>query len=258
MGNALQNISSPQDFFDQLPTITKWWLISAFVTAFLVSFQWIAFQQIVFFWPLIWEKFEVWRLLTTFLFFGKFSFGFLFKLMMLVSFTWGYETDPFPTRMDTGNGGRSGDFVFMLFIGMVVFWVVGYFMNFMFLSDPLLNMIIYVWSKRHPDQNVSLLFGMSCRGLYLPYVLGLLNMVIGKDITANIAGGLVGHLYYFIIQVAPATYGRCFLTCPQFLYNMMESFDNQENYVGGNGEPQRAAPRRRDWGGGQALGGENN
>lgn len=255
MGNALANIDSPQDFFDKLPTFTKWWLISVFATTFAISFGFIPYVKIAYFWPFVWEKFELWRLVTAFTFFGKFSFGFLFKLMMLVSFCWGYEADPFPTSPAAGAGGRSGDFMLMILCGMAMFWVVGYFFQFLFLSNPLLYMIMYVWSKRHPDEQVTLLFGMKCRGLYLPFVLAILSMVIGQDITAHIAGAAVGHLYYFLIRIVPNTYGRSLLWCPQFLYTLMESFDNQENYVGnaGGGQPQ-PPPRRNMWGAGQVLG----
>lgn len=253
MGNALANIESPEDFFNQLPTITKYWLISALVSAAVVSFGVVSYTQICFYWPLIWQKFEVWRLITNFSFFGKFSFGYLFKLMMLVSFSWGYESDPFPTRTDAGAGGRSGDFAFMILVGAVLLWIIAYFVGTLFLSDPLLHMVIYMWSKRHPDQNVTLLFGMKCRGLYLPFVLAGLSLVIGKDISPNVIGSLVGHLYYFIIQLAPATYGKCFLTCPDFLYRLMESYDNQDNYVGGGQAPPRRQ-QRREWGAGRPLG----
>lgn len=254
MGNALANINSPEDFFNQLPTITKYWLIAALGSAACITFGIIPAQDMMYYWPYIWEKFQVWRFVTGFMFFGKFSFGFIFKLMMLVSFCWGYERDPFPTNPENGNMGRSGDFVFMLLIGAVILFVVGHFASMFFLSDPLLFMVMYVWSKRHPDETVSLLFGIKVKGIYLPYALMALSLVIGNldAVTGNIIGSLVGHLYYFATQLVYNTYGKAYLNCPEFLYTLMESNDN-DNY---QGEPGRPQPRRVQWGGGQALGHE--
>lgn len=252
MGNALANINSPEDFFNQFTPVAKYWLIGALGSAACVSLGGVPPTDLMYYFPFIWEKFQIWRFLTTFLFFGKFSFGFIFKIMMLVSFCWGYERDPFPTNPENGTMGRSGDFVFMLLFGATILFVVGYFASIFFLSDPLLYMVMYLWSKRHPDETVSLLFGIKVRGLYLPFAIGALSLVMGNmaAVSGVIIGSLVGHVYYFATQLLHATYGKAYINCPEWLYNLMDSNDHG-NYQGEPGQPQR---RANDWGGGQVLG----
>ena len=70
--------------------------------------------------------FQVWRFVTTFLFFGTFGFNFFFNMI----FTYRY------CRMLEENSfrGRTADFVFMFIFGSVCMILFAFFVNLLFLG----------------------------------------------------------------------------------------------------------------------------
>lgn len=135
---------SPQDWFASLGVVTKFFLVSTLFTAACSSFNLISSFKLIFFWPLIWEKFELWRLLTPFVFAGGFSFPFAMHLYMLYQNSVRYEENPY----NTGAGGTSADYLWMVLCSMGILCVVAYVMDFQVLSEQILFVIMYVYSRR--------------------------------------------------------------------------------------------------------------
>ena len=75
---------------------------------------------------LVWKSYQLWRLLTTFLFFGTFGFNFFFNMI----FTYRY------CRMLEENSfrGRTADFVTMFIFGSVFMIFSALFVNLLFLG----------------------------------------------------------------------------------------------------------------------------
>ena len=215
MGNAIRNANSPQEVLDQLPTITKVWFVGSVIMTAAVSFGLVHPQSIAFVWPYIWNKFEIWRFLTCFLFLGKFSLGFLFQIMMLVNFSWGYETAPF--RTDGGHGdGTSADYAFALIFLASIHLVIGYLIQAPLLGQFMLYSITYIWSRKHPNEVVSLMFGIKCTGLYLPWYFMAFSICLGNSIAPHLIAVFVGHIFYYVTQIKPM------LNCPQFLHDIFD------------------------------------
>lgn len=91
---------------------------------------------------LIVRKFQIWRLATTFLYFGTIGISFFFNMV----FTYRY------CRMleDGSFRGRSSDFVMMFIFGGVLMTFFGVFVNLFFLGQAFTLMLVYVWSRRNP------------------------------------------------------------------------------------------------------------
>lgn len=161
------------------------------------------------------NQFEVWRLFTPFMFVGGFSFDTLITLYMLVSYSQRYELGPF----NTGAGGGSADYAFMLMFASVIINVFCiFFFGTILLVRPLVFTVLYVWSKREPNAQVSI-FGFPVQAKFLPFVLLLLDLFMGKSVQGDVAGVGAGHLYYFLVEIVPALYGKDFLHTPEFLIN---------------------------------------
>ena len=66
------------------------------------------------------------------------------------------------------------------------------------------SVIIYVWTRRDPQQTVSV-FGFQFRSQYLPFVLLLFHLLIGAmdAVFQDLLGIAVGHLYWFLIEIVP-------------------------------------------------------
>ena len=101
------------------------------------------------------------------------------------------------------------------------------------MGESMVFMIIYVWSRRNPDQPMSF-FGVCCRacacgpaltganrrwqplvapgfkftGIYMPWVLVAFHVLVARSPVTDLIGIAAGHVYYFM-QVTVAMVGRC-------------------------------------------------
>jgi Derlin-2/3 len=107
-----------------------------------------------------------------------------------------YEQNPF----NTGGGGTSADFLWMVILGMGVLCVVAHFFGLVFMAEPLLYMIMYVWSRREPDMMLNM-YGFKFKALYCPWVYVAIRVVMGGSPTEPLIGVAVGHVYYFLIGI---------------------------------------------------------
>jgi Derlin-2/3 len=236
-----------ESFFAEMPVVTKYWLFCSFFSTLAVMLNIITPFVLILDLEMVWQKFQIWRLFTCSCFFGKFSMPFCFQLYFLVSYGGRYEKDPFAT-----GGGPSSDFAYMLLIGSCLLWVVAYFMGMALVGPSLVFMIIYVWSRKNEDSPMGF-FGFSFKGLYLPWVLMAIGILMGNDPTGDLIGIGVGHTYFFLLKIVPATYGTTVIKTPDFLFNLIEG--GTVAYVPGGGAAAAGTqPRGHSWGGGRTLG----
>lgn len=218
-------------------------MVSIFMSGALLTFGWISVWDVVLNWALIRNKFQVWRLFTSFVLVDKFSFNFAMHLYIMYQNCLRYEANPY----NTGAGGNTADFMWMLLLCMGILLVLAYYFEMLVLSEPILYVIIYVWSRREPDA-ISNIFGFKFRSVYLPWIYVAMRLIMGGSITEPLMGIAVGHLYYFLVAVFPISHGRNLIVTPQFCSDFI-------SWVTGFSLPARgpaAAPAAR----GQRLGGD--
>ena len=85
-------------------------------------------------------------------------------------------------------------------------------------AQAMLYLVLYVWSRRNPTQQVSL-YGFPVQAVMLPWALCAFNMVIGNSLLLPLMGIGVGHLYYFAIEVLPDAYGVDVVKTPRGGHN---------------------------------------
>jgi len=137
---------------------------------------------------------------------------------------------------------------------------VGFFFRWGALGVSMILMIVYYWSRMHPDEEISFMFGIRMQSKYLPWALCAMNLLMGGMPVAQLAGIVVGHLYYFLEDIYPRTSGRRLLFTPAFLYRWLPLHLNRNTAFaqGGRlGRPGAAAPAAtgHQWGAGRRLGG---
>lgn len=168
---------------------------------------------------LVFKKFQIWRLLTCFIFFGPFGMGFVFNVFILVRHFNMLETEYY-------NQGARGtaDMTFMCLFGMALMILTAYFWEgLVFLGPALVFMIIYVWSRKDPHKPVSF-WGFALEAWHFPFVLLLVGLIMNSNIMLDILGIAIGHLYHFLVDVVPVMYTnrRPVLTTPMWLVNVFE------------------------------------
>lgn len=205
--------------FNALPIITRYWFGATMLVTLSTNFGILSGNHIVFNWTAITTKFELWRLVSPFLFAGSFSFNTLIACYMLVSFSKQYELGgPF----NTGAGGGTADYAFCLLFG-VMGMLVTYplLLGFGLALSPvfcinLIYYVLYIWSKKHATSQASL-WGFPIAAIYLPFAYLALTVFMGNPYMDMLHGMAIGHLYYFAVEVIPLAYGKDFLHTPNFL-----------------------------------------
>lgn len=166
IGDAL----SPQQWFQTLPIVTRYWFGATVLLTLAANFQIISPSQLFFSWKAIQSKFELWRLLSCFCYAGPFEFSTLISIYMLVQFSRQYESGgPF----NTGAGGGTADYAFCLLFGtlatLVTYPLVVMILKvFPLFTRNIIFYVLYVWSRRHPTANANI-WGVPVPGVYLPF-----------------------------------------------------------------------------------------
>ncbi|GAB9470956.1 hypothetical protein Gpo141_00008183 [Globisporangium polare] len=241
---------SIEGWYYSMPYITRFYLTVCFLSTCLISLGFVNPRSLYLDFDLVWDRFQLWRLPTSFMYLGGFGFPFLMQLMILNNYSSRLEEDPFPS-----GGGPTADYAFMLFFGAVVLWVIAFFMGLPFLGSSLIFMIVYVWSRRNPTMPVAI-WGFQFEGLYLPWALIAFTVLMGGNPMMDGFGVVAGHLYYFLLEVLPTTKGWNLIQTPSFFANMFPSPQGVAGatpIVGARG-PAGAAAAAGGGGGGYAWG----
>ena len=213
------NAGSPQDWFRDIPIMTKILIVSTLLTATVSSFKLMNPMLFIFHWGMIYSKFEIWRFFTAFLFAGNFSFPFAMHVYMLYQNSIRYEANPY----NTGARGTSSDYLWMLLLTMIPICGLAYLFDIVILSEPLLYVIMYVWSRREPEAQANI-FGFKFQSIYLPWVYIALRVLMGNSIVApliGIASGKKTVLLYPIILLTHSFLLDFFLiifVCRSFIF----------------------------------------
>ena len=86
LGRVGQGPANPvKDWLESLPPVTRVWFVASFGTTCLISFGLVDPYRLLWSWPAVRHRFEVWSLITPYFFFGGFSFPFLINLYLFNS-----------------------------------------------------------------------------------------------------------------------------------------------------------------------------
>lgn len=262
---------SISDMFHALPFVTRCWFGASLIVTFSVNFSIISMYQVTWMWEGVTSRLEIWRFLAPFCYAGGKTINTLFTLYMLLMFSKQYELGvPF----NTGAGGGTADYAFCLLLGctgmLLTYPLVMEYLYPLF-CDNLIYYVMYIWSKKNPNSQ-SNIWGFPVQGVHLPFVYLALKVCFGGNVYGMLHGIVLGHLYYFAVDVVPQVYGRDFLHTPEFLINYFGVGDYQgrpaptpaPNRTGGFGTAgtadtsssnRGARGRGHDWGsGGNRLG----
>ena len=199
--------SGAGEWFNSLPLITRYWFASSIVVTCAYVFGFIHPSFFVAKHKLLINKFQFWRFLTPFLYFGPLGLPYIFSMLMMLQYSSEYEKAPY----NTGDGGSSADYGYMLLIGMfLLHGINGYLFPIVDMKDAILGMLIYVWSRKFAENPVSIYGLFKTKGKYWPWFMAIIRFIFaGGDpsvLTTLFAGYFVGHLYYFVIEILPKAY----------------------------------------------------
>lgn len=231
----------------EMPPVTRAYTTACVLTTMAVQLDLLSPFQLYFNPVLVWTKYQFWRMLTTFLFFGTFGFNFFFNMI----FTYRY------CRMLEENSfrGRTADFVTMFIFGSVFMIFAAYFVNLLFLGQAFTLMLVYVWARRNPFVRMNFFGLLTFQAPYLPYVLLGFSLLLGNSVSVDLLGMAVGHTYYYLEDIFPNQPGGFkIIKTPQILKVLCDEAPEDPNYA----PPPEERPGGYDWGAGGEQGDNNN
>ncbi|XP_061586624.1 derlin-3 isoform X1 [Cololabis saira] len=201
--------SFTQEYF-QIPVVTRAYTTACVLTTAAVQLEVITPFQLNFNPELIIRRYQLWRLITSFLFFGSLGVSFVFNIIFLYRYCRMLEEDCFR--------GRTADFVFMFLFGGITITLFGLLADILFLGQAFIVMLVYVWSRRHPLMRMNFLGLLNFQAPFLPWVLTGFSLLLGNSVVADLLGIGVGHMYYFLEDEFPHRVGgRRLLMTPELL-----------------------------------------
>ncbi|XP_067087049.1 stromelysin-3 [Osmerus mordax] len=214
--------SFTQEYF-QIPAVTRAYTTACVLTTAAVQLEVITPFQLYFNPDLIIRRYQIWRLITNFLFFGSLGFSFLFNIIFLYRYCRMLEEGSFR--------GRTADFVFMFLFGGVLMTLFGLFANLFFLGQAFTIMLVYVWSRRNPHIRMNIFGLLNFQAPFLPWVLMGFSLLLGNSVVVDLLGIGVGHMYYFLEDVFPKQPGgRKLLRTPELLRTWLDNPDEDRGY----------------------------
>ncbi|XP_013778994.1 derlin-2-like [Limulus polyphemus] len=212
-----------QHEYMQIPPVTRAYTTACVLTTLAVQLDIVSPFQLYFNPDLIIKHYQIWRLVTTFLFFGTLGFNFLFNMI----FTYRYCR-----MLEEGSfRGRTADFFFMFLFGGIVMIIIALFINLLFLGQAFTIMLVYIWSRRNPYIRMNFFGLMNFQAPFLPWVLLGFSVLLGNSVMVDLMGIAVGHLYYFLEDVFPNQAGGFqILKTPCLIKYLFDSAPDDPNY----------------------------
>lgn len=181
-------------YFLNVPVVTRTYVAACVLTTLAVELK--VFSPLtLYFNPTLILRGQVWRLLTTFTYFGSLGFNFFFNMLFTVRYCRMLEEGSFL--------GRTADFVWMFILGGACTAFAGLFVHILFLGQAFTTMLVYVWARRNPHFRLNFFGLINFQAPYLPLVLFSFGLLLNNAWVVDLIGISVGHIYYFLEDVFP-------------------------------------------------------
>ncbi|KAJ6228009.1 derlin-1 [Anaeramoeba flamelloides] len=210
-----------REFF---PPVTRWWVTSILVTLLLGVLGIVPPKYMVYTPTLAFKHFQIWRIVTCFLFIGLPSFPFFLTMIFLITYSKSLENFSYQ--------GNPAEYLWMLIVCGAVFLIVAPLLNIIMLGDMLAALVCYIYCRRNPDKQVSLYGLLQIQLKYFPFVSLALRMLMGRGVIGFGAAMLVGHLYWLLADDLPKKNNQVYIKTPQFLVNLVnKNGDNNNQFI---------------------------
>ncbi|KDQ60069.1 hypothetical protein JAAARDRAFT_126083 [Jaapia argillacea MUCL 33604] len=185
--------SSFWDEIRKIPPVTRFLCGSTLAVSLPVMLQVLPATTVIFVKELVTQRFEVWRLFSSF-FLGSSGINFIFDFAMLYRNSNSIETENYL--------GRSADYAWQLLLAAAGILALNIPLRSYIHTRPLLLCLTYLSSSLAPPSAQTSFFGLLTLPVkYLPYVLVGLDLIMGGPQFAaqSISGCVVGHAWWYLV-----------------------------------------------------------
>lgn len=198
---------------------TTFFAVFSLGISMLIYFGVIDVYQVYFNRELIFQKYELWRLLTSLFYFGPISFDVIISVLCFIQYCSTTESSYFLNR--------PFDFILFCFWGFTALWIFSYFYPLIFLGQGISSYFTYYSAKRAPDA-IAVAFALPIP-MPAPYIniFFLLMYFFSHQyliLFVSLIGYLAAHAYFYLQDILSLKYGFNLLTAPR-------SFNDALNYL---------------------------
>ena len=218
--------------FNQAPKITKILILSSFSISILVWTGLITTLDIYLNYTLIIKRFQIWRILTPFLYFGELNLSLVFNMVVFFRDSKDLEKKIFH--------GSCADYLYFLFVCMIFLLFLSIFTKSIFLSSSLNFAMMYYWGRKSKTTNVEFMGVFAFPAPYLSIFYLLITFLLGYDYQNLFYGIIVGHVYFFGKEILPRIKGLNgikLLETPGIFNTLCEFFDLNNDFIIENEDP---------------------
>lgn len=188
----------PVDWLMEIPPVTRTYLVGV-VGVSLLEYAGVLSKSDFFYSPdAVFQQGEYYRLLTSFFYFGTFSFDLLFTLYVITRYSKALEQ----------SYSKTKDYMWCLFVlSSLLLIYSALFGNLYFLGSFLNDTLLYIWSRRNPEVEMTILGLVNFQAVYLPIVSVVLSRLASAKFEINwrteFAGVIIGQFFLFFNDMYP-------------------------------------------------------
>jgi Derlin-2/3 len=179
----------------EIPVVSRIYVTSAFLTTAGCAMDFFNPFHLYFNFHLIFFQGQVWRLFSSFLYFGMFNLDFLLHMFFMVRYCRLLEEGEFH--------GRTTHFVYFILFSILGISSIATCIGANFLGNSLTFSMTYVWGRRNEDVRMGFFGILQFTAPYLCWAMLAMSFIMGQRMDMDLVGIFIGHLYYFLEYVYP-------------------------------------------------------
>ena len=195
-------------YIKQISPVTRYFLGSTLLLSFCMTYKIISPYSLFLTFPQVFYDGHVWRLITTFLYAGPFSMGFIFTMMMMY-----YTFSSIEKHFENRQAELGTLLLFNACTSLLFGWLAD---DYMVMQSPYAFSVMYVWSKLEPDLPMSI-WGFPIKSVNLPWVMMAFHLFTGGNPFSDLIGVAAGHTYIYLKVVLPDSHGYNLLKTPGWM-----------------------------------------
>ncbi|KAF2457088.1 Der1-like family-domain-containing protein [Lineolata rhizophorae] len=200
-----------EQWFYELPICTRTWTTATVLVSILVQCRFLTPFQLFYSYRAVFVKRQVWRLLTTFCYFGPLSLDLIFHVFFLQRYARLLEEEAGGLGAAVpGAGGQvawggAARFSWLLAYAASALVALAPVFGMPFLGSALSSTLVYIWARKNPETRLSIFGLLVFRAPFLPWVLIVFSLVMHGSVPKDeLCGAAVGHVWYFFNDVYPS------------------------------------------------------
>lgn len=193
--------------------ITFIWGAGVIVVEVLYTLSILPVYYIVYEPSLTFKKFQLWRLLTGILFYGKVNINTIISFAFNFRFIYSTETGIY--------NNRKSNFLFIIILCSILIYILSGMLHSFFLADSLTTAVLFICSKL--IQGNAVIYGLIPVPIaWLPFINIIITVASGGGFLQIVIGIIAGHTVFFLLYVFPVITKTPILKAPRILQRYLD------------------------------------